>query len=777
MALAFSNLLETMLTCRHLTYQVYRASSVLFKASPACQSPARRQSSSQSGSGGVSGGAGRPRLGQTSVFYQTGLKISELPLVVQKVNDVLNIAPDDSTKITPSKERQGPTAVDGDGTAAGEKELENQRRIRENFLQSFEESFDNQETKEIIAGLRRCFTVSGIFRLLETIPAEEVTPSVAVEALKLIITLESSANGGNGSRTAPPPSYRQSLHGVRRISDAFGDNGQLSGSETFLRHAFINMLLDIVYRSRNPKVLIDCLEIVCNATFKASTPSSSSKRNDDANFDGTDGAAKITTSTSSSIPVTTSESTLTLLTEFKEKMLEEVLVLVTEGHLNLVQICDVIAIISKYSGNKKSSQELADKMWSGLVDKAANELNAESMVHVINAAPHLKASRSVILGLVCNRIGDFWQDYKTKDILEMLRVITSTRLTIGGEFTRKVMPVICSWLKTHIHTLSEVQLLAVVCCFSKMSYSNKDFNATLNKYIKVRGCYIQDANLVAAICDYCVDTRLRSEEILNGVSQYFVSHNQKLTTPQLNSIARVFGELDFHPSANGFEFWEHLERALMLKFSEFPPKDMIQLLLTFVYIERYPLNFVRKIFNPYFLDRLHNAPQDDIFASRAYLTLFDAAMKLECSLYGGPFLPKNYMHYMASAPLRSKSLASFLLVPLGEVIGDVNRIELYVKLPQLPLTVDMMIYPSRAASFLKFGFSQENSRCVAVLIHTTEHYDQSGQHLTGLQAMRVRNLKTLGFKVMQLKHKTVSRLRQDPTNLGKVLLESYEKAT
>merc|ERR1719510_1445454 len=134
----------------------------------------------------------------------------------------------------------------------------------------------------------------------------------------------------------------------------------------------------------------------------------------------------------------------------------------------------------------------------------------------------------------------------------------------------------------------------------------------------------------------------------------------------------------------------------MLKFSEFPPKDMIQLMLTFVYIERYPLNFVRKIFNPHFLDRLHNASQDDIFISRAFLTLFDAAMKLECSLYGGPFLPKNYAHYMALAPPRLGNLASFLLVPLGQVVGDVNRIELYVNLPQLPTTVDMMIYPSRA---------------------------------------------------------------------------------
>ncbi len=42
------------------------------------------------------------------------------------------------------------------------------------------------------------------------------------------------------------------------------------------------------------------------------------------------------------------------------------------------------------------------------------------------------------------------------------------------------------------------------------------------------------------------------------------------------------------------------------KFVEFPPKEIVDLLLSFVYIERYPLNFVRKIFNPFFMERLHS---------------------------------------------------------------------------------------------------------------------------------------------------------------------------
>ena len=51
----------------------------------------------------------------------------------------------------------------------------------------------------------------------------------------------------------------------------------------------------------------------------------------------------------------------------------------------------------------------------------------------------------------------------------------------------------------------------------------------------------------------------------------------------------MFGELHFHPP-NGFKFFEILEHVLEHKFQQFPTKEIIDLLLSFIYIERYPLN-------------------------------------------------------------------------------------------------------------------------------------------------------------------------------------------
>ena len=95
-----------------------------------------------------------------------------------------------------------------------------------------------------------------------------------------------------------------------------------------------------------------------------------------------------------------------------------------------------------------------------------------------------------------------------------------------------------------------------------------------------------------------------------------------------------------------------MENYLEHKFVKFSPLDMINMLVSFVYIERYPLNFTNKLFNPYFLDRLHAQPEEVQFSlkhnslsvsvtsiflsfqlialSRAELKLFDSAMNLSC---------------------------------------------------------------------------------------------------------------------------------------------------
>lgn len=180
----------------------------------------------------------------------------------------------------------------------------------------------------------------------------------------------------------------------------------------------------------------------------------------------------------------------------------------------------------------------------------------------------------------------------------------------------------------------------MVYCLHELEYVDDAVIGTLERYVRARGCQIAERDLMATLCDYCLDFRVRSPALLEGAAEYLIEHGPALTTPQLYSIARVFGELNFHPP-NGFRFFEVLEQVLELKFAEFPPREALNLLLSFVYLERYPLNFVRKVFNPYFMDRLHQQGRVAVLQSRMQLKLFDVAMNEGAPGYGGPYMTKG----------------------------------------------------------------------------------------------------------------------------------------
>ena len=90
----------------------------------------------------------------------------------------------------------------------------------------------------------------------------------------------------------------------------------------------------------------------------------------------------------------------------------------------------------------------------------------------------------------------------------------------------------------------------------------------------------------------------------------------------------------------------------------------------------------------------------------------------------------------------------------------------------------MIVYPSVAASLLKYGrlTQSKNGRVIIVLIHPPDHYDRTGQHLNGRQAMRIRHFKTMGFRVMNVRFTKACQLKMMPQHLQHYLKSEYDKA-
>lgn len=294
---------------------------------------------------------------------------------------------------------------------------------------------------------------------------------------------------------------------------------------------------------------------------------------------------------------------------------------------------------------------------------------------------------------------------------------------------------------------------------------------------------------MATICDLCLEFRFRDAQILDGVAQYVIEHGKQLTTPQLYSMTRIFGELDYHPDV-GFKFWQIIERTLESKWYEFPPKEALNLLLSYIYIERCPLNFDEKVLCAEFINRYLAAHPDDQQETAARnLQYFDYAIRSAITKN-----PKNirFMHRPILMNFKDYQydrvhivrLAKQIVPVLSKVIGasDLHsRIRVKYWLNGCPFhpsfTADMLVFPSPTMKDVKVGRSTHNEDIVLVMIHAEEDFDVSGKHLLGPYSMKKRMFKAMGFNVMEISQKEVAEKLMFPQMLRSYLATKYREAT
>lgn len=199
----------------------------------------------------------RPLVGQTSLFLQDGTTIQELPVVVRNLHgndiDIVCCTDRDHPSVTEGSESSGDSIV----------------------------AEDDSENREMVAGFERCYSAKGVFKLLELIPAEEVSPEVALQALKSIFRLENNLEFRNWVGRGEPEEK----------------------AENFTRAAVLSNLVGVVAASEHPKILLDGLQTVSRDV--------GSNRNETTAM-------------------------------FREQLSEQVLLMASEGRLTVLQVCDAV---------------------------------------------------------------------------------------------------------------------------------------------------------------------------------------------------------------------------------------------------------------------------------------------------------------------------------------------------------------------------------------------------------------------------------------------------
>jgi hypothetical protein len=154
----------------------------------------------------------------------------------------------------------------------------------------------------------------------------------------------------------------------------------------------------------------------------------------------------------------------------------------------------------------------------------------------------------------------------------------------------------------YIPHFTNEELKRVLEAFMYFGHNDRFFTKALEQHIAPL-CLTLDPEVISKMMEYCSRKQILSEPILNAAAETFVCQPEKFSPCQISEIIEPLGKLNYLPP-NAPVLFRKLENVLFTHFNSFPPKTLLRLLHSCSLIECHPVNFMTKIFSPFFLQKL-----------------------------------------------------------------------------------------------------------------------------------------------------------------------------
>lgn len=154
----------------------------------------------------------------------------------------------------------------------------------------------------------------------------------------------------------------------------------------------------------------------------------------------------------------------------------------------------------------------------------------------------------------------------------------------------------------HIPYFTGDELVNVLEAFLYFGHHEQTFTVALEAHVP-KSIITMQPQTVSKVMKYCSQKRILSKPIFDAVAEDFISDADRFTTEQIAECITPFGTLNYLPPSASSLF-RKLETVLHTRLRHFQPHTLLNLLHSCVLIQRYPVNFLPKIFSPYFLQQL-----------------------------------------------------------------------------------------------------------------------------------------------------------------------------
>ncbi|CAH1774341.1 unnamed protein product [Owenia fusiformis] len=407
-------------------------------------------------------------------------------------------------------------------------------------------------------------------------------------------------------------------------------------------------------------------------------------------------------------------------------------------------ITEVCSLIDTLMTHPKGDKEIADNALIHIGNRT-KEIDETNIADVYKALSKVSPLKKYMSKLLVKQLLLCWWKISPKDMTSIVSNLTQMKYCAGSELV-----MVGKWVLLNIHNIKQNEMTYFVAAYRHFKMGNANFMRALERYIPAKITSL-DSTLIALTMDYCKECRYVSPKIFNCISSHFVQYSHRFSVDQMAMLLYPYGYLNYLPP-NANELFQKIEERLNGEFNQFSPESIVELLCSFAFSGRYAINFVRQVFTPHFVAQLHRISDKKtrLHAFRS-LDLFQSAVLLEAHKVRLPILvldATKKLPYLEASYYQNccREIAADLRKLLGEDNfawwSFVNKARQHI---DFEIKLDNNKYPMH-----KTTPSEQIDQKIAVIVQVPDYYCVNSKELLGEHAMKLRHLKKLGYKVMEI---------------------------
>ncbi|XP_029313912.1 LOW QUALITY PROTEIN: FAST kinase domain-containing protein 3, mitochondrial [Cottoperca gobio] len=330
---------------------------------------------------------------------------------------------------------------------------------------------------------------------------------------------------------------------------------------------------------------------------------------------------------------------------------------------------------------------------------------------------------------------------------------------------------LCKQAVQHVPHFKDEELTAVLGALMHFGHSNRYFVEAMERYVPTMA-FTSHPETVTTVIQFFGQRNILSQTVFDAIAESFVYRADDYSTSQVTRQIMALGKLGYLPP-NAGEVFRKVETILSTRFSQFQPRVLLNLLHSCTLVERFPVNFVSKIFSSYFLQQLQVQDTGMDRLVLAQLTQLNMTLKLECPFYKGPMLlPKYHLKsFLMSGRSLEMPVDAHLYHSVKNGLVDLLGARVYFGSKVLTpycYTLDVEIKLDEEGYVLHASHSDEVYKRIALCIDGQKRFASNTRQLLGKEAIKQRHLRLLGYEVVQIPYYELEKL-QNKTSVVKYL--------